>query len=66
MSALASIRCPLLRELPENNPATTITVNMVWHSRVHQDPAQRWLRELISSTVSDVIPSVNLARIARD
>jgi DNA-binding transcriptional LysR family regulator len=30
---------------------TGFTMTMLWHERLHRDPAHQWLRELIASAV---------------
>ena len=42
--------CPLvMRDLPFASPRTTLA--MIWHRRLDNDPAHRWLRETIHSSV---------------
>jgi hypothetical protein len=31
-----------------------VTIGSFWHDRVHQDPAHRWLRRLITDTTAAV------------
>lgn len=42
---------PALRvvEAPVNVPG--YEMSMLWHERVHRDPAHRWLREMIAASV---------------
>ena len=46
MKDFTAIPCPL--------PLPRFELNMVWHSRVHNDPAQRWLRLVIEDAVRQV------------
>ena len=40
-------------------------VVMLWHERLHRDPAHRWLRELLASTAEGVRKTPGVARRAR-
>ena len=47
-----SLVCPLVvRELPF--PSPRITLSMIWHRRLDNQPAQRWLRGMIRASVVD-------------
>ena len=41
----SAVPCPL--------PLPKFTLNMLWHSRVHHDPAQRWLRSVIEEEIKE-------------
>ncbi len=36
-----------LRVFPLPFPTPEITVSLLWHPRMHADPAQQWLRKLV-------------------
>jgi DNA-binding transcriptional LysR family regulator len=47
-----SLVCPLVvRELPF--PSPRIALSMIWHRRLDNQPAQRWLRGMIRASVQD-------------
>jgi DNA-binding transcriptional LysR family regulator len=47
-----AVVCPLVvKELPFASPRTT--VSMIWHRRLDNHPAQRWLRNMIRASVQD-------------
>lgn len=35
-------------------PASEITVSLLWHPRLHADPAHRWLRGLVLDTCASI------------
>jgi len=47
-----AVVCPLVvKELPFGSPR--ITLSMIWHRRLDNHPAQRWLRSVIRASVQD-------------
>jgi DNA-binding transcriptional LysR family regulator len=38
-------------------PAPRLTLSMIWHRRLDNHPAHRWLRAMLRSTIHDALPS---------
>ena len=55
---IAAMKLGLLSELdsaPLPFKTDTLDLFLIWHRREHDDPAHRWLRERIISTVNSII-----------
>ena len=44
-----------MHSLPLPVPAPEITISLLWHPRLHADPAHRWLRSLVLDTCAAIL-----------
>lgn len=50
-------------QLPVN--AADLTISMLWHPRMHADPAHRWLRECVREVCAEALPGALQERSGR-
>lgn len=43
----------VLRELPVRSPSSYATVNVIWHTRLGEHPANRWFRSVLTQSIEN-------------